>query len=60
MIKGEWEWKRHNFEAFTSGNSILVYGLGGISKQTNSDKKLFKLTKLRKSNVWPLTPNSYA
>lgn len=38
----------------------MVFGLGSIDKQANSDKKLTKLFKLSKlSIIWPTILNSY-
>ena len=60
-MKGEGEWDRRCFEASTSWKSTLVFGLDGVGKQANSDRKLTRLSEIRKlSTIWPSTPNSYA
>ena len=45
-MNGKGERKSRGFEASTRGNKIDVFGLAGVGKQVNSDRKIVRLSEL--------------
>lgn len=54
MMKGEGELERRNFETSTSWKGILVFDLDAVGKKANLNRKLFRLSELRKLSTYDL------